>query len=137
MGINIDDLTLGEIRQIQALCIGITPTLKTQESAHPLAHLIGQKVIVRGSKSGVNYGTLKYVGGGTVILTNARRLHYWVVKDKAGISLSDVAKHGLNKESRVCAIIEEQSIIDGDAGEIITTTDAAQKSIEAQDVYRP
>ena len=97
--------------------------------------LIGSKIIVRASSAGVHYGTLKAIDGETVTLGNARRLWLWRVADKKGISLSDVADHGIAADSKICAVVPTHIVIG--ACEIMTTTETAQKSIEGADVYRP
>jgi hypothetical protein len=129
---NLDDLTIGEARKLAAMFNGA-------DCAAPVAtkpnDLIGQKVIVRAYRAGVHYGELVSVEGECVTLKNARRLWYWLVADKKGISLSDVAEHGLHKDSKVCAVVGTQIVID--ACEIITTTATAQKSIEGANAYRP
>lgn len=38
---------------------------------------IGKKVIIRGSRSGVEFGTLVAQNGSEVTLENARRIWYW------------------------------------------------------------
>ena len=124
---NIDEFTLGELKALQSM-FSSTPKQSPVGS-----HLIGQKVIVRAYRSGVNYGTLKAIDGQNVELTNARRLWYW--KAVSGISLSDVAESGIKSGSKICAIVPTQIITD--ACEIITTSPDAQASIEAANVYNP
>lgn len=97
--------------------------------------MIGSKVIVRAYRAGVHYGTLKAIDGRNVELTNARRLWFWQVANKAGISLSDVADFGVSSASKICAVVVAQIITD--ACEIMSTSDNAQKSIETANVYRP
>ena len=63
---------------------------------------IGKFVIARGTQAGVHAGVLVSRDGGQCELSNARRLWRWRVKANAGITLSDVAAHGLDKkDSRV------------------------------------
>lgn len=124
---NIDNLTPGELKALQSMfsCAPSRPTVGS--------HLIGQKVIVRAYRAGVNYGTLKAIDGQNVELTDARRLWYW--KAASGISLSDVAESGIENGSKICATVPTQIITD--ACEIITTTPDAQASIEAANAYNP
>ena len=49
---------------------------------------INKKVIIRGDRSGVEFGTLIAQNGQEVILHNARRLWYW----DGAASLSQLAK---------------------------------------------
>ena len=127
----LEGLTIREAKQLAAMFNGAdcpAPATKPND-------LIGQKVIVRAYRAGVHYGELVSVDGECVTLKNARRLWYWVVADKKGVSLSDVAEHGLSKDSKVCAVVSTQVVID--ACEIMTTSTTAQKSIEGANAYRP
>lgn len=127
----LDDLTIGEARQLAAM-MGALPATSCQPSA---VSLVGQKVIVRAYRAGVLYGTLVSVDGETVTLSNARRLWYWVVKDKKGIALEDVANYGVAKESKITETVATAVVID--AGEIMSTSKDAQSSIEGANAYRP
>ena len=51
---------------------------------------IGKKVIIRGNRSGVEFGTLVAQNGSEVTLENARRIWYW----SGAASLSQLAKDG-------------------------------------------
>ena len=128
---DINSLTIGQAREIAAM-FGL---MQQQPAAKQACPLIGQKVIVRAYRAGVHYGTLISLDGECAVLSNARRLWFWQVADKKGISLSDVAEHGLSDESKVCAVVETQMVID--ACEIMTTTASAQNSIEAKNDYKP
>ena len=67
-----------------------------------MSEWIGKFVIARGTQAGVHAGVLVSRDGGQCELRNARRLWRWRVKANAGITLSDVAAHGLDKkDSRV------------------------------------
>lgn len=127
---DINEMTIGQFKELAAM-FGLATQAKSQVGSN----LIGQKVIVRAYRAGVHYGTLKAIEGEVVTLTDARRLWFWEVADKKGISLSDVAEHGISKNSKVCAVNKEQIIID--ACEIMTTSETAQKGIEAANDYRP
>lgn len=92
---------------------------------------IGKYVVVRSSPSGCWAGTLKSIDGGTVELTNARRLWRWWAAE--GVSLSGVAVAGLYKkklgECRVAVPVE--NVIVREVCEVIAATDVARASIEA------
>lgn len=122
--INIDDLTLGQLKQLQSL--------NNLEANDSLNYHIGKKVIIRTYSAGVHFGTLKEKAGKEVLLINSRRLYqFWCAKS---ISLSGVAVYGINQsKSRICPTIEEPLWLE--AIEIIPCTDIAIKSIEgAEDV---
>ena len=84
---NIDDLTVGEARQLAAMFAG-QPALAA--APHPF---VGRYVICRCSAAGVHAGEIVSVSGDTVILRNSRRLWQWQAVD--GVALSGVAQNGL------------------------------------------
>lgn len=87
---------------------------------------IGKKVIIRGNRSGVEYGTLVAQEGQEVTLKNARRIWYW----DGAASLSQLAKDGTSKPKDCKFTVFVDSITILDAIEIIPCTDKAIKSIE-------
>lgn len=93
---------------------------------------IGKKVIIRGSRSGVEYGTLVSCCGSEVTLHNARRLWFW----DGAASLSQLAKDGTSKPSKCKFTVTVDSITILDAIEIIPCTDKAIKSIEDVEVWK-
>ena len=125
---DLNELTLGQAKELAALFGG-------QTAPKPSCPLIWQKVIVRASAAGVHYGTLVSIEGDTVMLSNARRLWFWRVADKKGISLSDAAEHGIADDSKICASVPLHIILS--ACEVMTTTTKAQVSIEGANVYNP
>ncbi|PBC73073.1 DUF6948 domain-containing protein [Fibrobacter intestinalis] len=87
-------------------------------------------VICRGYYCGVHAGYLKKRDGNHVVLNEARRLWKW--KAANGISLSEVAKHGIVADgSRVCTKCREIWL--GDVYEVIPCTVAARNTIEEAD----
>ena len=126
MTINIEDLTLKQIREISALA-GDMPTAVKSASA-PSFRVEGnlRPVIVRARDAGVHYGKLDAYEGRTVWLKESRRLYKWTAK--AGIALSSVAQHGIiASKSQIDTLVP--SIIILDACEIIDATDDAAKTI--------
>lgn len=93
---------------------------------------IGKRVIVRGDRSGVEYGTLVAYKGQEVTLKNARRLWYW----EGAASLSQLAVDGV-KEPVSCKFtvyVDSITILDG--VEIITCSDKAIESIEGVKAWK-
>jgi hypothetical protein len=125
MSIKIDDLTLGQIKQIQQ-------SFNPSGDATPHHTTLGKKVIVRTYSAGVHYGEVVEKEGNEVILKNARRLFYWKTTNK-GISLSEIANHGVHSDSKVC---EPVNLIWLQPIEIIFCSDEAIKSIEGANVYK-
>jgi len=119
---NTDELTLGQIKQLQSLFgandIGSTDGLCDQ---------VGKKVLVRTYSAGVWFGVLEKKAGNEIYLASARRLWRW--KTKKGISISEIAIYGLDHEgSKVCEA--EKNLKWLEAIEISECTAEAIESIE-------
>jgi len=82
---NIDELTLGQIKEIQSL-IG-----QSQLRTHPM---IGRRCLIRTYSAGVHIGNIESIDGMECKLTNALRLWCW---EDGGLSLSAVANNGIAK----------------------------------------
>lgn len=93
--ININDLTIGQIKEIQSLNI-VHETKKTSKISD---FLIGKFVIARCYSAGVHAGYVVEVDGENVVLKDSKRLWMWKAKD--GIALSGVAQHGIKNDSKV------------------------------------
>lgn len=87
---------------------------------------INKKVIVRGDRSGVFYGTIVAKNGQEVELKNCRRLWYW----SGAASISQLAKDGVKnpEECKFTVSVDEMLILD--AIEIIACTEEATEVIE-------
>ena len=101
MNFDIDNFTLGQLKQIAALVNsqiaqpGLQPIEKLG-SSHPY---IGMYVIARCYSAGVHAGTVASVDGENVILENSRRLWSWKAKD--GVALSGVAQTGVQSGCKI------------------------------------
>ena len=93
---------------------------------------IGKKVIIRGDRSGVEFGELVEQNGNEVTLKNARRLWYWA----GAASLSQLAMDGPKIPESCKFTVTVSSITILDAVEIIPCTDKAIKSIEEVDEWK-
>ncbi len=82
-------------------------------------------VICRGYYCGVHAGWLTEHDGNHCVLVNSRRLWSW--KAKEGISLSAVAKYGLDASCALPNVLDEIWL--GDVYEVIPCTDTAAKTI--------
>lgn len=122
--INLDDLTYGQIKQLQSL-------IGNQQSPSFDPHM-GQYVIVRTYSAGVFAGTLKQRLGKKVLLENCRRLWRWQTANN-GVSLSEVAVYGINQEnSKICCIEMTKEVEDI---EISPCSEISRKSIEGAKDY--
>lgn len=99
-----------------------------------MSSLLGSKVIVRSSPSGCWYGELIAMEGNKATLKNARRLWRWWAGE--GVSLSGVASAGLHpkhlSDCRIAAPVATAEVFE--VCEVLSTTELAQASIEAQGV---
>lgn len=93
---------------------------------------IGKKVLIRGNRSGVEFGELVSQNGSEVTLKNARRIWYW----DGAASLSQLAKDGTSNPSRCKFTVSVDSITILDTIEIIPCTVKAIKSIEEVRVWK-
>ncbi len=122
--INIDDLTLGQVKQLKILLGG---DVSAPEESHPD---IGKKVLIRTYSAGVHFGELVYKKGNECRLKNARRIWYW----DGAASLSQLAMEGTSKPSECkfpCAV----DAITLEWIEIIPCTYKAITSIEGVKVW--
>lgn len=92
----------------------------------------GKKVIVRGDRSGVFYGTLADRNGQEVELTNCRRIWYW----NGAASISQLSAEGTKKPDDCKFTVSVDEIVITDAIEIIPCTEEAIKSIEGVRIWK-
>ncbi len=117
---NIDDLTVGQMKQIAAM-MNATMAQPSTNVAHPF---VGTYCIARCYAAGVHAGQVVSVDGQEVILADSRRLWSWSAKD--GIALSGLARNGL-KSGKVDSIVPQ--IYLSDVCELIPCSEHAKESI--------
>ena len=91
-----------------------------------MGEMFNKKVIVRGDRSGVFFGTLVAKEGREVKLTNCRRIWYW----DGAASISQLASEGTTKPNNCKFTVPVGEIVILDAIEIIPCTDKASAKIE-------
>ena len=91
-----------------------------------MENMMNKKVIIRGDRSGVFFGTITKKEGQEVTLEKCRRLWFW----DGAASISQLATEGTVTPSRCKFKVTVDLIIITDAIEIILCTDKAIKSIE-------
>jgi len=114
---NLDDLTLGEVKQLKALLGG---EVKSQPQ-HPM---LGRRCLVRTYSAGVHIGDVTWINPENAMeckLENALRLWKW---EGGGLSLSAVANNGI-KSGR---LNETGEVMLTNAIEYILTTKAAEET---------
>lgn len=121
---NIDNLTVGQIKEIAALLNlsnGVSSTT-TKNSLSSFA--IGKKVIVRTYSAGVFVGILKERSGKEVILENSRRIWSW----SGAFTLSKIAEAGLSTAKM--AVVEPEKLVTECIEVIICSDNAFTKLME-------
>lgn len=93
---------------------------------------IGEKVIIRGDRSGVFFGILKAKEGQEVELIDCRRIWYW----DGAASISQLAAEGTKTPENCKFTVVVSQIIITDVIEIIPCTSEAIASIEAVGVWK-
>lgn len=119
MSINTDELTIGQIKEIQNLTLCATKTQKQ----HPM---LGKRCLVRTYSAGVHIGDVVWINQETsmeVKLENALRLWRW---EGGGLSLSAIANNGIKKGR----INKTGDIFLTNVVEFIPTTKVAEDSYE-------
>ena len=92
----------------------------------------GEKVIIRGDRSGVFFGELASCNEREVELKNCRRIWYW----DGAASISQLAAEGTKAPENCKFTVSVGSIVILDAIEIIPCTKEAIESIEGVKVWR-
>lgn len=123
---DINDLTLGQIKEIQSIKMYAQNAETVVEEHDGLNGMVGMKVIIRTYSAGVWFGLLSEKSGNEVILTNARRMWRWWAKQ--GISLSAVALYGIKQERS--KIVEPVASVWLEAIEIIPCHKPAVEDLE-------
>lgn len=85
---NIDDLTLGQVKELTAIANNV-PAVAKSNGSHPM---LGKRCLIRTYSAGVHIGDVVYIDGMEVKLENALRLWKW---EGGGLSLSAVANDGI------------------------------------------
>lgn len=91
---NINELTLAQVKEIVSLFGNVGGTAGKSAEAHPY---VGKYVILRCYGAGVHAGVLVSQTGDCAVLADSRRLWRW--KAVSGVALSGLAMSGLEKTS--------------------------------------
>lgn len=119
---NIDDLTIGEAKQLAKLFPAEDLSVKTSIRDNFAS---GETVIVRTYSAGVWCGKLSRKSGNEVILADARRMWRWWCKES--ISLSGVVCYGIDQaKSKIASPVEQVWL---EAIEIMPIKGDAAKSV--------
>ena len=124
MNMNINDLTIGQAKELTAL-FGNAQQQQQQQPASPNS-MVGKKCVIRTYSAGVWFGEIAEKSGNEVIVKNARRMWKWWAAE--GISLSSVALHGIKQDKS--KIVKPVPAVWLEAIELIPASDKAIASIE-------
>jgi hypothetical protein len=122
---NIDDLTLGQIKQLQNVWAN------TPQPDQLKSELLGKYVVVRCRDAGVHAGVLKSYNGRECFLTESRRLWYWKPANNSSF-LSGVAIDGLHSDSKLGKPVDIHLT---ENCEINVCTEVSEKSIREMADY--
>ena len=123
MNFDIDNFTLGQLKQISALANSQIAQPQQSDKPHPF---VGKYVIARCYAAGVHAGEVVSVDGENVILKDSRRLWSW--KAKEGVALSGVAQAGVQSSCKIDAVNPEIALTG--VCELIPCSAVAKESID-------
>jgi uncharacterized protein DUF6948 len=118
MTLNIDELTIGEVKQLQAMFGGVVPPPTTGTGLG--AQHVGKYCVIRTFSAGVHVGVLKSRCGKEVELTDAKRIWYW----NGANTLHEIASMGIANTSKVSDSVPAISLTE--ATEVIPCTAEAE-----------
>lgn len=124
--LNINDLTLGQIKELQAIFSSREMPPTPVEGVPTPDPFVGKYVIIRTYAFGVHAGYLVSQEKDIVLLRDSRRLWNW--NAVAGVALNGVAKHGLKSGCKVDKTVELTRITG--VGETILCSESARDNIE-------
>jgi hypothetical protein len=123
MNFDIDNFTLGQLKQIAALVNSQIAQPERSTAPHPF---VGKYVIARCYSAGVHAGTVVSVDGESCVLSDSRRLWSWKAKD--GVALSGVAQTGVQSGCKI-DVVNPEIYLTG-VCELIPCSVAAKESID-------
>ena len=117
---NINELTIGQAKELAGMFGGTSASYDNG--------MIGKYVIVRCRDAGVHAGVLVSHNGRECVLSNSRRLWYWMPADGSAF-LSGVAVYGLHSDSTVGVPVSRIHLTEN--CEIIECSTNAQETVTA------
>ena len=123
---NINELTIGQAKELAGMFGGTSASYDNGMN--------GKYVIVRCRDAGVHAGVLVSHNGRECVLSNSRRLWYWMPADGSAF-LSGVAVYGLHSDSRVGVPVLRIHITEN--CEIIECSTNAADNVMAVSSYDP
>lgn len=125
---DIENLTLKQIREIAAVAGGLNATGKSPHSA------VGKKCIVRCYASGIHFGEVVSInsneGRSRCELRNSRRIWRW----EGALSVSEISQTGIEEKGSKVSVVVPQQFIE-DAIEFLPASEEAVKVLEGVPAY--
>ncbi len=115
---NIDDLTLGDIKSLKSIFVGGCSTNVSLASRS-----VGKNVIVRSRNEGINFGEVVQADDTGIVLKDCIRIWYHRPENKASCWYEGVAMSGLSSDSKTSCPVLEKVIVE-DYSIILCTSDA-------------
>ena len=109
---NLDELTIGQVKQLVALFGNTVAAPQPSSQDELLAGMIGKYVIVRSRNEGINAGEVVAADGTGVILKDARRIWYHRPADTSMAWYEGVAVSGLCEGSVVSTTVPQKAVIE-------------------------
>jgi len=107
---NIDDLKIGEAKEIAALFGSITAPQSNKKTI--FNDIIGKYVIVRSRNEGINAGFVEAADETGIILTDCRRFWYHKPLSKNESWYEGVANTGVSSNSKLSAEVQSKIIVE-------------------------
>ena len=125
MSIDIEQLTISQVKQLAPLFSQLVPITAAQDSIH--SRHVGKYVLVRSRNEGINAGYVVAADETGIVLSEARRIWYHRPADETAW-YEGVANSGLRSDSKISAAVVEKVIVENYS--ITVCTLDAQKSIQ-------
>ena len=119
---DINDLTIGQLKDLQSLISGGT------KQSNLFKNMIGKYVIVRSRNEGINAGVLEEADETGCVLKECKRLWYHRPSVKTESWYEGVCNHGLSDDSKVSGVVSRKVIVEDYS--IVECTQKAEKSIK-------
>ena len=104
---NIDELTFGQIKELQNMFGGTCNTSSGLASRH-----VGKHVIVRSRNEGINFGEVVQADETGIVLKDCIRIWYHKPENKNTCWYEGVATSGLSSASKTSCAVSEKAIIE-------------------------
>lgn len=126
---NIDDMTIGQAKQLASLFGSTGPS----DGAGVAASMVGKWVLVRSRNEGINFGRVIAADSAGVVLAEAQRLWYHKPASKKAAWYEGVAKYGPSSDTKVSCVVSEKAIIEDYS--MTECTEEAKEMLKELEVY--